>query len=213
MIEFLKKYFISRKEKRLKKKFNHLYKKFVPQILSDINALEAGNDLLVKLHGSGAKSVIIDSILFYKYAILDIVGLANIWTNTNQAEENLIVRLLAGTLYEFLDDSRYFLSKKFRVKMAAMPYSERYLYEFDNIADIFRLINDEFLKMLGDIRNNTAFHKSKDPRIFKKVKDDINEVHFGQVVLSTFYLWIKINKFHRLFLNCILEYEKDKQHK
>ncbi len=121
----------------------------------------------------------------------------------------MIVRIIAGTLYEFLDDSRYFLSKKFRKKMANMPYSDRFLYEFDTISDMFSLISEEFLKMLGDIRHNAAFHKDKNPRIFKKVKNDIDDYKIAEATLSVFYLWGKIDKFHRLFLDCISQYQKD----
>lgn len=209
MLKFLKNYLEARRLRREGKKFYRTYKKLVPLILSDINSLEIGHQVLVDLHGSDASSMVWDSILFYKYAILDLIDLVSMLADSKKSNRNMIVRIIAGTLYEFLDDSRYFLSKKFRKKMANMPYSDRFLYEFDNISDMFSLISEEFLKMLADVRHNAAFHKDKNPRIFKKVKNDIDDYKIAEATLSVFYLWGKIDAFHRLFLDCISQYQKD----
>ncbi len=193
-------YLLRRENRKAAKKFGVTYQKTVPLILKEIEAFEKGNELLIQLYGPEAKSEIIDSIIFYKYSYLDILDLINQLKGSGDRYEHLVLRLLAGTIYEFLNDTRVFLGKKFRRKFSFMENSEPYLLEFDKAADIFKFILEEYSSWLSDIRNNTAFHKTKGARVLKNKMETLDKNKVYEVILYITFLWIKIDSFHRFFI-------------
>lgn len=102
--------------------------------------------------------------LLLRLSILDVSILFKLYLESDSTtQQNLLLRLLSGQLYEFVEDVPELFGKKYRLLLSQFTNSEELtnLFNYNVIKEfnILKIRHSEFLKL---IRHNVAHHKDTD---------------------------------------------------
>ncbi|WP_035645941.1 hypothetical protein [Flavobacterium sp. ASV13] len=102
--------------------------------------------------------------LLLRLSILDVCVLFKLYLESNsETEQNLLLRLLCGQLYEFVEDVPELFGKKYRLLLSQFPNAEEITkalnYDIIKELNMIKSRHSEFLKL---IRHNVAHHKDTD---------------------------------------------------
>ncbi len=127
--------------------------------------------------------------LLLRLSMLDLCILFKLFLEGNSdTEQNLLVRLICGQLYEFSEDVPKMFGKKYRELLANFPDS-------DNLADNLKIVMKGFneckrrhTKFLKIIRHNVSHHKDIDALFQYYIINEI-DFNYGTTAYMDFIDW------------------------
>jgi hypothetical protein len=116
--------------------------------------------------------------LLLRLSMLDLCILFKLHLKSNSVvEQNVLIRLICGHLYEFIEDVPTLFGKKYRKLLSRFPHSETLLNDLnDNVIKEFNYIKKNHTDFLKIIRHNVSHHKDIDAL---KQYYLINEIDFN----------------------------------
>lgn len=103
--------------------------------------------------------------LLLRLSILDVCILFKLYLESNKlnTQQNLLLRLICGQLYEFVEDVPELFGKNYRLLLAKFPDPEEMTKSLNqNVIKEFNLIKSRHSEFLKLIRHNVAHHKDID---------------------------------------------------
>lgn len=102
--------------------------------------------------------------LLLRLSMLDLCILFKLYLgSSSHTEQNMLIRLICGQLYEFTEDVPVLFGKKYRELLSGFPNSEALIDDLNKqIIKEFNIAKSRHVDFLKTIRNNVSHHKDID---------------------------------------------------
>lgn len=132
--------------------------------------------------------------LLLRLSLLDLCILFKLHLeSSSDAEQNTLIRLICGQLYEFTEDVPTLFGKKYRELLSSFPNSAELINDLNsNVIREFNILKSRHVDFLKIIRHNVSHHKDIDALRQYYLINDI-DFNLGIRAYIDFIQWYVIN--------------------
>lgn len=186
--------------------------KIVSHLNEEISNLESAISEVSEKSNSTDIPIILNNFLFFRVTFKDIVlSTQLLLEEENEQKKNLLLRSLVLHIYEFLDDTKDFLGKKFRADLKEISDYDFHLQELNLLKRYYELIKKLKFKELSDIRHSVIAHKDQNSIVLNNKIKEIDHIDIDSSWLLIFLLFALIIRFQKNMLISIKNDYKKKR--